>query len=117
MVLMAKSGIKKVQKKGYESDYYWNVKTNTGIDTGVIGSSAKIVSKFIPYATFKIDILDPKGAKVKQFQFKASAPEKITNKAYFGNRFDKLDANMIDRLIELLKPYIEQSVEEVFKQV
>lgn len=116
-VMVAKSAIKKVTKKGYEGDLFFNVNMDTNIDTGLMSSSSKIVNKFIPSATFKIDIWNSDLEKVKELKFKASAPEKIENKAYFGGRFDKMDGEMIDRLIELLSPLIAESVDKAFEDL
>ncbi|AWV97188.1 hypothetical protein [Arcticibacterium luteifluviistationis] len=111
-ILMAKSAIKKMVKNGYSSDNFILIKLSTEADTGPKGASSSIVNKFTPIAKVTVDVFTSDGKKVHSAEHKASAPEKITNKAYFAGRFDKLDDDMILRLKELYEPLISEAISE-----
>ncbi|WP_341225522.1 hypothetical protein [uncultured Arcticibacterium sp.] len=111
-ILMAKSAIKKMVKNGYNSDNFILIKLSTEADTGLKGASTTTVNKFTPKAKVTIDVFTSDGKKVHSADHTASAPEKVTNKAYFGSRFDKLDDDMILRLKELYEPLISEAISE-----
>lgn len=117
LVLTVKSGVKKAQKKGYSSDYYMNAKLFTTVDTGLMSSSSKTVNKFVGEAEVTIDIVGTDGKKIKTVKYKESNPEKITNKDYFGGRFDKTDSDDIERLLELFQPLVGIATQKAVEQL
>lgn len=117
LVLTLKSGVKKAIKKGYTSDYFISAKLSTSADGGLMSSSSKIVNKFIAMAEVTIDIVNASGKKVKTVKYTESTPEKISNKDYFGGRFDKTDKENLERLQELYDPLIGIATKKAIEQL
>lgn len=115
-VLMAKTGIKKVQKKGYESDYYFSFKLNVTAGTDII-STAKLMRKLRPEVTISINTYGSDGKNITKIQGRDRPDEAFKASDFPGDTFDKLENDYMDPLVEKITPILENAVKLAVKNL
>ncbi|GAA5221686.1 hypothetical protein [Membranihabitans marinus] len=109
--IIAKPVIKKVSKNGYSSDYYLAVKTNIQASTDILGK-AKLVNQVKDQIDVVIVLYDDKGNKLDKFEGKYKAKEAKKAKSFPSGKFNKLESDYMDHLVEMLLPGIEEAVDK-----
>jgi len=114
--MIVKSVIKKVNKKGYESDFFLACSVTLESTTDMLGK-AKLTKQFKPQITFNISIFDDQGTKLQKFQGKLKAENPIKAKSFPSLKFDKMEIEYMDLLLEMLQPDLEAALEKALSQI
>lgn len=114
--LIAKSVVKKARKNGYESDHFIVVKSTIGSASDILGS-AKLARQVKDEVKITCNILDAEGKKVNSAEgkFKASTPKKA--KSFPSGKFDKMEVEYMDELLEILKPSMQNAVDKLLENL
>ena len=111
LVLIPKSAIKKILKKGYETDYFYSFMV--GVTEDIFGSASFEV---IPEVKTTLKIFDNKRAVVKKIDQKYKE-DKAIKKRDFENGFSKFSDVDMEELAEKLQPAIKESIIRAVKQL
>jgi len=114
--IIAKSVIKKVKKKGYESDLFFAIKTSVEAAPDILGK-AKLSKQVKDLTKVVITVFDGNGTKIEKYEgsFKAEEPKKA--KSFPSSRFDKMDVGYMDLLVEMLLPGMQEAVDEAIESM
>lgn len=110
LVLIPKSAIKKILKKGYETDFFHTIVLSVTED--IFGSASFEV---IPEIKSTIKIFDNKRAVVKKI-VQESKVENPIKKRDFEHGFSKFSDVDMEELAEKLKPIIKENIVMAVKQ-
>ncbi len=111
LVLIPKSAIKKILKKGYETDYFYSFMVSVTKD--IFGSASFEV---IPEVKTTLKIFDTNRAIVKKIDQKYKE-DKAIKKRDFENGFSKFSDVDMEELAEKLKPAIKECIVGAVKQL
>lgn len=114
--LIAKSVVKKAKKNGYESDHFLVVKSSIGAASDILGT-AKLARQVKDEVKITCNILDADGKKVHSAEgkFKASTPKKA--KSFPSGKFDKMEVEYMDELLEILKPSMQSAIDKLLEKL
>lgn len=112
IVIIPKAAIKKLKKKGYESDYYFRFNITIGLNLLMKGLPGQLK----PEVTCSAKVFDMNGKVVKKVEEKIKTKTAIKMKDFPNRKFDKLDKDYMDLLVEKLKPQITDAVVAAVQQ-
>lgn len=113
VVIIPKSAIKKLVKKGYETDYYFVVNLATGLNLLMKGLPGQIK----PQVTCTIKVFDQDKKQVKKIEEKVKMKTAIKMKDFPKRKFDKLDKDYMTLLVEKLTPLVKEAFMAACKQL
>ena len=109
--LIPKATIKKIVKKGYESDYYLIFKINIRYEERSKGilNAVRVVN---PEVEARIRIFTPERKLYREVKYALSMTEDMKSSDFPGLRFDKLDRAYIDYFYNKIEPILIEVVEK-----
>lgn len=114
-VLIPKAVIKKLGKKGYETDYYFSFSLN--VDIPVLAKTNKFSGRVKPEYRCTIKVFDEDRAIVKKSEFKQKTKEPLLARDFPKRKFDKLEKDYIDLLVEEMKPLLGEAIKQTVAQI
>lgn len=113
VVIIPKNAIKKLMKKGYETDYYFVVNITTGLNLLMKGLPGQIK----PQVTCTIKVFDKDRKQIKKVEEKVKTKTAIKMRDFPKRKFDKLDKDYMTILVEKLSPLISNAIIAASKQL
>lgn len=105
-ILIPKSAIKKIVKKGHQTDYYFVFNINIGISI----AGTLLPGTLKPEVKCEVKVFSPKKELVKKIVGKNDGKTAIRMKDFPHKKFDKLEIEYMELLVEKIKPMITEAV-------
>lgn len=113
VLFIPKSAIKNITKKGYVTDYFFNVALSVSLNTVM----QALPGKAKPEVTCTIKIFTPERDLTKKVSQKIKDKKGVRNKDFPKSKFDKLNTNSVRLLVDMLKPYIKVAISEAIGKI
>ncbi len=111
LVLIPKSAIKKLKKRGYQSDHYFSF--TISVDHDILGATPYEVA---PRIKCTLKVFNANRETVKKIEEKYQ-PETIIKKRDFEDGFSKFNSTDMEKLAEKLKPILHEGIIAAINQL
>ena len=114
-VMIPKAVIKKLGKKGYESDYYFSFTMN--VDLSTLAKTMKFSGKVKPEYRCSIKVFDKDRSIVKKSEFKQKTKDPLKSLNFPKRKFDKLEKDYMDLLVEEMEPLMKEAIKQTVASI
>ncbi len=106
--LFPKQAIRKILNRGYETDYFFQIKISIEANSLMAG----LMERVKPKITCTIKVFDAERDVVKEVQYQYVAADHIKETQFPGIRFDKLGLDYREMLLDRLDPMLMEAIVE-----